>query len=34
MKSKRMLKMAAVVSAAALLARGVYFLFHNGIAQK
>ncbi len=34
MKSKRMLKMAAVVSAAALLAGGVYFLFHNCIAQK
>lgn len=34
MKNKRILKIAAAVSAAALLAGGVYFLFHNGIAQK
>ncbi len=34
MKSKRLLKIAAAVSAAALLAGGVYFLFHNDIAQK
>lgn len=34
MKSKRILKIAAAVSAAALLAGGVHFLFHNDIAQK
>ena len=34
MKSKRILKIAAAVSAAALLVGGVYFLFHNDIAQR
>ena len=34
MKSKRILKIAAAVSAAALIAGGIYFLFHDDLAQK